>query len=520
MKQHCPRSGTRHVIVVACLCVVGMIGATKARAARVYQYDGQYVVWADKECVRYLSPSSFPEGSLNEVLILESMGLWNIIPASDFLYFYSPLDQDYPIDNFDGYNDTAIVPAAQLDPGVLGITYMVNDGALWFDTDVLFSDSPNGVGYTMETNPPCDIVNAPTPTNGFSFLLSAVHEMGHSLGLGHDPIGDEAPGSPWFLATMNPAYPAGGPISQHNFIEVHTDDRAGLRFLYPDEGILESPIAELASASFIMGPTLGVVEPLYFSPSPLYPGERLTLASLVENFGSTDEIAVEQGFYLSIDPMLETTDEFLGALAWDFAVNEAFAFEVYIDLPEDIAAGAYYIGAILDDINAVAEEYEDNNAAVACEPVTIAQFPPAIDSISPQLAGCGLSYTGPLPLLSHPLNMNPITWTLNQGPAGMTIDPATGVVTWPNPLPSARAYTVLLHAANGAGTSTTSWSLSIPVGDLDGGGTVDRGDISPLGGCLSGPGSTAGNGCDCADDDADGDIDLRDVGTFQTVFGG
>ncbi len=493
--------------------------AQRCRAATVYQFNGQNIVWLDAKSTRFLSPTAFPTDSMSEALILESMALWNIVPGSDFVFSYSPLDQDYAINNYDGYNDTAVVAAAQLDPGVLGLTFLVNQGAEWYDTDVVFSDAPDGVGYTLDANPPCDIVMSPRPTNGYSFLLVATHEMGHALGLGHDPMGDEPPGSPWFVATMNPSYPAGGPVGQENIVEVHTDDRAGLRILYPDVGPPQPPVAELASAGYVMSSRLGHVEPLSLDPPSLYPGEQLAVSSVIENFGSTDILQVRQGFYLSPDAVVETTDELLGTLTWDLVVDDAFSFVATIDLAQDMTSGVFHVGAILDDLSQVTEEYEDNNAALVCQTVTIAQHQPTIVAPSTQSIACGQAYTGPAPALALPLNMSPVTWTLTEAPPGMTADPATGAVSWPAPEPTAQPYTVGLLATNAAGSGATTWSLSVMVGDIDGNGTVTRSDVSLLSVCLRGPESPNGRGCDCADGDRDGDVDLRDMRILQSAFG-
>ncbi len=433
----------------------------RTAASSIFVVDGVKVVWSSGESVRYLSPSTFPPGSATELLIFEAMALWNIVPAADFEYFFAPLEQDFPIDHFDGFNDTAAVPADQLDPGVLGVTFLVNDGATWFDMDVLFSDSPAGAGYTFAPQPTCDVVSDPTPTNGFSFLLIATHELGHALGLGHDPIGNEPSGTGWFVATMNPRYPSGGPIGQHNIVELHTDDRNGLRLLYPHSGLSEPPMVDLASAGYATGNAIGQAVPMAAQPSQVFPGEEVILRLLIENFGTTNEFFVRQGFYLSIDDIVAAGDQFLGSLTWDIAFQDAFEVDVAVPLPADMLAGSYFLGAALDDLDQIIEEYEDNNIAVTCEPLIVAQRAPLFDPLPQQVIPCGQAYTGPTPAVALPINMGPMTWSLDNAPSRMMINPSTGVISWPNPVPSTFPYAVTLRGTNMAGSSTQTLFLGV-----------------------------------------------------------
>lgn len=502
---------------LAALAITALILASgdSLKAFRAYEFEGSLVVWPGAQSDRYLSPTTFPYDSLAETLVLESMGLWNIVPGAGFEYSAYRLDQDYVIDHTDRYNDTAAVPANQLDPGILGVTYLVNVGAAWFDMDVLFSDNPLGAGFTLDTNPDCATVTNPLPDTGFSFLLVATHEMGHALGLAHDPVGNEPAGTPWFIATMNPLYPSGGPVGQENIVEVHTDDRAGIRYLYPAG---DPPFSDLAVASYTAGSQIGAAVPLGVGPPSLAPGEELLVDSVIENFGTTDEPGARQGFYLSADEVIDTGDELIGFLLWDIVANDALLFGVAIDLP-DVPAGAYYVGSILDDLNEVAEVYEDNNAVVHCETITVEQLAPAIVPIPPLTAGCGGEFTGPTPAVTHPRNMGPVTWGLVNAPAGLTIDPGTGAMHWPAPLPAESAYDVTVTASNAAGSTATLVQLEVISGDMNGDAQIDIRDHPGFASCLGGPGAAVNSICVCVDMDFDGDVDLDDVARFQSLVG-
>ncbi len=478
---------TRLVLVPLLILGAGLIPSDRADAFSWFQLGGVDVVWPGSTSLRYLSPTTFPVGSDTDILIQEAMGLWGLVPTCDFAYSFVRADQDYPIDNFDGFSDTIAVPAASLDPGVLGATYMVNDGAAWFDMDMVFSDLPDGVGYTMAANPTCDEVTNPTPTNGYSFLLIAVHEMGHALGLGHEPIGNEPPGTAWLVATMNPRYPSGGPIGQENIVELHTDDRNGARYLYPHSGPSGPPMTDLASSGYTFGPVLGKAVPVFFTPTNVLPGDTLSVRSVIENFGTTSEFFVRQGFYLSTDAVIETTDMLLGSLLWDIAFEDAIDFDVDLDLLDfDVAPGTYTIGTILDDLDEVLEAYEDNNAASYCQPLTVDQLAPAVDNIVQQVASCNQAFTGPTPTVTHPNNMAPITWSLDNPEPSMTVNPATGVVSWPSPVRSQFQYQIFLRATNGAGTMTRSMLIGVSGSAPQIAPIADE-TITPCSGAYTGP---------------------------------
>ena len=85
---------------------------------------------------------------------------------------------------------------------------------------------------------------------------------------------------------------------------------------------------------------------------------------------------------------------------------------------------------------------------------------PQIQSIADETILETESYTGPTPTLLQ--GAPPITWSLAAGPAGMTIDPDTGVVSWPSPSAAGgNPVTVTVRAENSLGSAETSWELFI-----------------------------------------------------------
>ena len=85
--------------------------------------------------------------------------------------------------------------------------------------------------------------------------------------------------------------------------------------------------------------------------------------------------------------------------------------------------------------------------------------PPLIKAISDDLLAEGSSYTGPAPMLYH--GALPITWSLVTSPVGMTIDPNTGVVSWPQASIVQSPHTVTIAAGNVVGSDTETWTLTV-----------------------------------------------------------
>ncbi|MFH2050491.1 MAG: InlB B-repeat-containing protein, partial [bacterium] len=111
--------------------------------------------------------------------------------------------------------------------------------------------------------------------------------------------------------------------------------------------------------------------------------------------------------------------------------------------------------------------------------VTEASESPVINAISNTSTTAGTSYTCPMPSLSK--GTVPITWTLDSGPFGMTINTNTGVVSWSNPTVAGSPHTIAIRATNTVGSDTESWLLDVSdgvLGDVNADGVVDLKDAN------------------------------------------
>lgn len=114
-----------------------------------------------------------------------------------------------------------------------------------------------------------------------------------------------------------------------------------------------------------------------------------------------------------------------------------------------------------------------------------AAIPPVIADIPNAMAQAPNPYTGPTPMLTH--GTLPVMWTLQSGPAGMTINPSTGVVSWPTSTATGSPHTITIRASNTAGIDDESWTLTVSPaapppcdGDANGDGQVTFADITSV----------------------------------------
>src|SRR5262249_22072452 len=141
--------------------------------------------------------------------------------------------------------------------------------------------------------------------------------------------------------------------------------------------------------------------------------------------------------------------------------------------------------------------------------LTVNANPPTINPIANASTVCGTPYTSPAPTTSG--GTGTITWTLLSGPAGMTINPSTGAVTWSNPLASSSAYVIRVQAGTACGNASRSWQLTVARGDFNGDGVRTASDIPTFVNDLLGISSTA---LCAADVNGDGIVDALDIQAF------
>src|SRR5262249_15903688 len=115
--------------------------------------------------------------------------------------------------------------------------------------------------------------------------------------------------------------------------------------------------------SVVIGPDLSVAA----ISGPLVAGTPGTVlvTNTVENLGTGDPGIFTVGFYLSTDPWFTVNDRKIGSrTVFGLPPQSSDTATVSLPLGLDLPQGQYYLGAIADDVAAVNEANEANNAAV------------------------------------------------------------------------------------------------------------------------------------------------------------
>jgi subtilisin family serine protease len=102
----------------------------------------------------------------------------------------------------------------------------------------------------------------------------------------------------------------------------------------------------------VSGPASGII------------GQSIAVTTKVKNQGNSDSGAFYVSIYLSTDSIIDTTDRALTTFYAEAAAGTEQSYTKNVALPLILLPGSYYLGAIADTGNRVAEVNENNNSGV------------------------------------------------------------------------------------------------------------------------------------------------------------
>jgi uncharacterized repeat protein (TIGR01451 family) len=160
----------------------------------------------------------------------------------------------------------------------------------------------------------------------------------------------------------------------------------------PDNGVGESSDTNNARASgtkLVVSYTVDLVMTAVAGPVSAVTGQNVTFTGTLKNQGAAAAGEVVVGFYLSSSSSISPSDRLIASTkVASLAGGASVAVSATAALRTDLPAGSYYIGAIADPANLVAESNNANNSRMAAGLVSTSYGPDlVVSSVSAPASG-------------------------------------------------------------------------------------------------------------------------------------
>lgn len=306
--------------------------------------DGDKTTWDDGWTNMYISTTSFPEGGAHDSRLQNAMWHWNNVKKSKWK-FYVKRDTDGSHNSDNDRNEIYWDADMSLD-GTLAVTHMRTTCYWLFGTHTWIDEAD--IGFNQKYSWSTGSYSYSNPNGApYSFESTALHELGHVLGLNHEND---------VMATLNSHYPNSGPFGNSKEWDSYADDCQGVRYLYPESS------TDIDIACSVLKRTGSGSSGLTSSPTTAAKGSSVTIEYTFSNLG-TSRIDFNIGYYLSTDATISTGDTRLATNTGAYAgAGSTGTYTKTLTIPSSTATGTYYLGLIVDYNNAVTESNESNNA--------------------------------------------------------------------------------------------------------------------------------------------------------------
>jgi hypothetical protein len=389
------------------ICLLAL--AVHATNAHAFPNDYPLHGWANKAITFNIPPNLYSDSNPKYVSILRAIRSWDSATVPGTSFTTNPLfqhRQNLPGPLVQGDNLNSITNGLIADPGLAAATFKVGtDPALagpyfWTEMDIVMN---NLLSFTDDATTADKTPSATGPGTGNQKLYQTLnfegavrHEIGHTVGFFLHEARQ--------VAVMTEYYSYG----QSRDIWMHGDDRNGLRTYYPPSG--PPPAGGWETDLQLIGWKLNgsggtgtgdKLDPCSSpTPSSIPAGGHLNVEYTIENLGTESIVGggVSLGFYLSIDDTIKTSDILIDTqvvLAPQPAIGGILTIPWTtgstpqpVQVPCSVTPGSYYVGAILDYDNAIAESRENNNTLILPY-----EGAPALITVTAALPSCSGSGT-------------------------------------------------------------------------------------------------------------------------------
>lgn len=441
-----------------------LIGAHSANAANFLNTcNGRPMGLPNASVAWSVSSAGFPAGGTWDTALRAAIARVNDNPSRLRMSIANNSDTSVAIGN--GQNEIWFSSnAAEASPAVAYNYYDCNTATgvgFISESDVLFY---NGEPYTADMT-----VNTRLYGYGGSlrpFQTTAVHEFGHALGLAHSNSEYNIMGTDFYFMTTNAGIGRAylGADASDGAVRIYGAGTARQDLSLSHWKYSGANGAYSSHAKTIIGNASGVeLSSTVVSGEKRYAvtsGQTIQLELTRENNGQSAQSA-RIGYYLSTDNRIDTADRQLAVETINVVLGDPTTWRRTLILPTGLPSGNYWLGAIIDDNNAVAEQVEDNNAMYIPVSYTggggggnqppAANFTTAINGLTVAFTDGSTDTDGSIASRS---------WNFGDGTTSTVVNPGKTYA-------AAGTYTVSLTVTDNQGASNTA-TRSVTVGS-DGG---------------------------------------------------
>ena len=340
-------------------------GTTEAAAWRTC--DGNKIKWGSNTKTFRASNVSFPSGSSYLSALQTVISRVNDNP-SKFNFSLQTGDTSVGFDN--GQNETWFTNDADALDGAPAVAFSWTHCYWLFgwhygidEVDVVFN---NNVAYTSSAN------RASSITYGGSFRpfrTTATHEFGHAMGLLHENRYYNIMGQDWDFVHANGnstrAYlgedAANGAVILYGTTTGSMEDVSLSHHKY----LGTSGEYSTHQSTRLYNSTGGNLSSFTNSGETVYrvnKGQTVRLELTAENNGKTSQNP-QVGYYISTNNIISTGDQNIGTGSLTLTRNVPYTFTRTLTIPSSLNSGQYYwIGAVIDNNNAISESTGTNNS--------------------------------------------------------------------------------------------------------------------------------------------------------------